>query len=208
MFYSLNYLQPVHVKNIHLLPQYTPNNDVEQSDIPPGLLSVELLFLLHRPFNTSCTVPSTLNLSRILVIVTVVGGGVPNSTLQRRWTSTNSPLSNNTSITTYDHRMIISPLFVCLNTCRTMDVLLCFSSAFWIIQNKNCISLSFRCWEITFQRVYTSIWNTPYYWTNAYPIYIVQFNLSYSIFKICSHQCSCSLKSARNWLSVTPAVAW
>ena len=35
-----------------------------------------------------CTVPSTLNLSRILVIVTIVGGGVPNSTLQRRWTST------------------------------------------------------------------------------------------------------------------------
>ena len=33
-------------------------------------------------------VPSTSNLSRILVTVTLVGGGLPNSTLQRRWTST------------------------------------------------------------------------------------------------------------------------
>ena len=49
--------------------------------------SVELLFLPHRPFNTSCTVPSTSNLSRILVIATIVGG-VPNSTLQLRWVST------------------------------------------------------------------------------------------------------------------------
>ena len=46
------------------------------------------LFLPHRPFNTSCPVPSTTKLSRILVIVILVGGGVPNSTLQRRWTST------------------------------------------------------------------------------------------------------------------------
>ena len=46
------------------------------------LLSVELLFLTQRPLNTSCTVPSTSNLSRILVIVFLVGGGVPNSTLQ------------------------------------------------------------------------------------------------------------------------------
>ena len=32
-------------------------------------LSVELLFLPQRPFNISCTVPSTSNLSRILVIL-------------------------------------------------------------------------------------------------------------------------------------------
>ena len=53
-------------------------------------LSVEFLFLPHRSFNTSCTVHSTLKLSQILVIVTLVGGGgVPNSALQRRWTSAN-----------------------------------------------------------------------------------------------------------------------
>ena len=86
VFYSLNFLKPVHVQNVHLVPQYTPNNDLKQSNIPYGLLlmeyhwwhvqnsmntgdhaktcmtasalslSVELLFLLHRPFNTSCTV--------------------------------------------------------------------------------------------------------------------------------------------------------
>ena len=38
-------------------------------------------FLPHRPFNTTCTVPSTSNLSRILVIVTLIGGDLPNSTL-------------------------------------------------------------------------------------------------------------------------------
>ena len=36
--YSLNFLKPVYVQNVHLVPQYTPNNDVEQSDIPSGLL--------------------------------------------------------------------------------------------------------------------------------------------------------------------------
>ena len=44
-------------------------------------------FLPRRPFNTSCTVPSTSNLPWIRVNVILVGGGVPNSTLQRRWTS-------------------------------------------------------------------------------------------------------------------------
>ena len=38
MFYSLNFLKPVHVQNVHLLPQHTPNNDVELRDIPSGLL--------------------------------------------------------------------------------------------------------------------------------------------------------------------------
>ena len=45
--------------------------------------STGFLFIPHRPFSTSCTVPSTSNLSRNLVIVTPGGrGGVPNSTLQ------------------------------------------------------------------------------------------------------------------------------
>ena len=152
MFYSLNFLKPVHVQNVYLPPQYTPNNYVEQSDIPwivaNGILfwackirwtldfsiqisgehclndffgdraktcmtawalslSVELLFLPHRPFNTSCTVPSTSNLSRILVTVTLVGGGIPYSILRSHWTSTT--FSSNTSVTTYVHRMIIYP---------------------------------------------------------------------------------------------------
>ena len=41
VFYSLNFLTPVHGQNAHLLPQYTPNNDVEQSDIPAGLFLIE-----------------------------------------------------------------------------------------------------------------------------------------------------------------------
>ena len=45
---------------------------------------MELLFLSHRSFNTSCTIPSTSNLPQILVIVTLGAGddGVPNSALQ------------------------------------------------------------------------------------------------------------------------------
>ena len=41
VFYSLNFLKPVHVQNVHLLPQYTPNNDVEESDTLSGLLLTE-----------------------------------------------------------------------------------------------------------------------------------------------------------------------
>ena len=41
VFYSLNFLKPVHVQIVHLLPQYTLNNDVEQSDIPSALLLME-----------------------------------------------------------------------------------------------------------------------------------------------------------------------
>ena len=47
-------------------------------------LSVEILFLPHRLFSISYTVPSTSNLFRILVIVILFGDGVPNATLQRR----------------------------------------------------------------------------------------------------------------------------
>ena len=73
-------------------------------------LSVDLLFLPHRRFNTSCTGSSTSNLSRILVIVTFVcGGGVPIQTTNVVELQQHSPLSNNTSIANYVHRMIISP---------------------------------------------------------------------------------------------------
>ena len=41
VYYSLNFLKPVHVQNVHLLPQYTPNDDFEQNDIPSGLLLME-----------------------------------------------------------------------------------------------------------------------------------------------------------------------
>ena len=177
MFYSLTFLKHVHVQNVHFLPQYTRDNDVEQRNIPSGLLLMEynfwarkiqwtrdfsvstrehclngdrvktcmtasalslaakVLFLPHLPFNTSCTVPSTSNLSRILVIVTLCGG-----VLQQHY-----PLSDNTSINIYVHR------HVCLNT-WTMNMSLCFSNVFWIKYNTNCIPVSFRCWEITFQR--------------------------------------------------------
>ena len=70
-----------------------------------------LLFLPRRPFNTSCTVPSTSNLSPILVNVTVpllvvVYQIQPSKVVE---IEQHSPLSNNTSVTTYVHRMIISP---------------------------------------------------------------------------------------------------
>ena len=70
-------------------------------------LLVELLFLPRRPFNASCTVPSTSNLSRILVILTLVGIVYliqPSNVVELQ----HSPLSNNTSVTTYIHQMIIS----------------------------------------------------------------------------------------------------
>ena len=104
----LSFIKTSNPVQVCLLTQYTPNNDVEQSDIPSGLLLMQLLFLPHRAFNTSCTVPSTTNLSRILVIVTLAGGGVPNSTLQRRWTSAILSTFQHHFSNTYVHRMIIS----------------------------------------------------------------------------------------------------
>ena len=63
-----------------------------------------------------------------------------------------SALSNNISVTTYVHRMIISP--PCLfKHMKNDEGVAKIPSAFWIIHSKNCISCSFRCWEITFQRV-------------------------------------------------------
>ena len=71
-------------------------------------LSAELLFLRRRPFNISCTVPSTSNLSRILVIITflVVAYQIQSSNVIELQ---HSPLSNNISVSTYVYRMIISP---------------------------------------------------------------------------------------------------
>ena len=184
VYYSFNFLKHIHVQNVHLLPQYTPNNDVEQRDIPSGLslmeyyfwasrirwtlnfsipisrehclnvvfgdraktcitasalsLSVELLFLSHRPFNTSCIVPSTSNLSRILVIVTLVGGGVPNWTLQRHWSSNHSPIVSNPSVTTYVHRMIISPPCLFKNMKKDGHVAMLFQCRLDHTQQKLC----------------------------------------------------------------------
>ena len=133
VFYSLNFLKSVHFQNAHLLPQYAPNNDAEQSDIPSGLLLMGYHWWhIQNSMNTrflDITVTRTLlqwllwgscenlhdcvsslviseislssaptfqhilhrsidsNLSRILVIVTLVSGVVPNSTIERRWTS-------------------------------------------------------------------------------------------------------------------------
>ena len=72
-------------------------------------LSVELFFLRHRPFNTSCTVRSTSNMSRILVHVTLVGGGtILNSTSNVVELQQHSPSSE----TSYVHRMIITPPYL------------------------------------------------------------------------------------------------
>ena len=73
----------------------------------------------------------------------------------------NSPLSNKTSVTTYVHRMIISPpcLFRHMKNDERFPAV-CFFSVFWIIHNNNCISVSLRCWEVTFQSVYTSMRHT------------------------------------------------
>ena len=39
------FLQPLHVQNVHLLPRYTPNNDIEQSDMPSGFLLNGILLM-------------------------------------------------------------------------------------------------------------------------------------------------------------------
>ena len=62
-----------------------------------------------------------------------------------------SPFSNNTSVTTYVHRLIISPPCLFKHT-KNDERVLCFSDSFWIIHNKN----SFLCF-ISFLR---SIWDT------------------------------------------------
>ena len=38
------FLKPEHVQNVHLLQQNTPNDDVEQSNIPSGMLLMEYDF--------------------------------------------------------------------------------------------------------------------------------------------------------------------
>ena len=73
-----------------------------------------------------------------------------------------SPLSSNTSVTTCVHRMIISPPYLFIHMRNDERVVILFpvpSGSFTI----KIVFLSFRCWEITFQRVYTSIWDTLYF---------------------------------------------
>ena len=76
-------------------------------------LSVEFLFLPQWPYNTSCTVPSTqtclgflLLLLLCMLLVVVVYQIQPSNVVELQQ---HSPLSNNTSVTIYVHRMIISP---------------------------------------------------------------------------------------------------
>ena len=43
-----------------------------------------------------------------------------------------------------------------------------FKEVYGIQHNTNCISVSFHCWEIMFQRVYTLIWDTLYIYIYIY----------------------------------------
>ena len=83
-------------------------------------------------------------------------------TLQRRLTSTTFSTFNNTSVTTYVHRLIISPPCLFKHMENDERVAMLFQCAFWTIHNKNCISLAFRCRQVMFRKVYTSISNTLY----------------------------------------------
>ena len=71
-------------------------------------LSVELLFFLHQPFNTSCTFHRFQICLRFLLLLSlvVVYQIQPFNIIELQQ---HSSLSNNTSVTTYVHRMIISP---------------------------------------------------------------------------------------------------
>ena len=70
-----------------------------------------------------------------------------NSTLQRRWTST---LTNFTSVTTYVHRMIISPSCLFKYMKNDERVAMLFQCLQDHKQQKYCISASFLCWKITY----------------------------------------------------------
>ena len=113
-------------------------------------------------FNTSCTVPSASNISRILAIVTllvVVYEIQPSVIVELQQ---HSQLSNNTSVTTYVHRLIIpSPCFFINHMKEDEHVATLFQCFLFHTQQTFC-SYSFCCWEITLQRVYTSIWDTLY----------------------------------------------
>ncbi|PSN45415.1 hypothetical protein C0J52_18373, partial [Blattella germanica] len=91
-----------HVQNVPRLPQYTPNNDDEQSDILSGLLLTlrSSMALPLRPIHLwlNCWLP-------LLVVVYQIQPS--NVELQQH-----SRLSNNISLTTYVLRMIISPPYL------------------------------------------------------------------------------------------------
>ena len=89
-------------------------------------LSVELIFLSYRSFNTSCTVPSISNVSDFLLLLPlleVVYQIQPSNVVELQQ---HSPLSNNTSVTPYVHRMIILPpcLFKHMKTDERVAMLL------------------------------------------------------------------------------------
>ena len=161
VFYSLNFLKPIHVQNIHLLPQYTPNNNVECGQVSECKTSIfelakfdehwisqyqshenissmtclgimQKLAWLHQhsryqwnffSFRTDLSTHLALFhqlqtcLGFLLLLPLVVVVVVYIIELQQH-----SPLSNNTSLTTYVHQMIISLPF-CLNIWRTMNML-------------------------------------------------------------------------------------
>ena len=128
-------------KNLHACISTLVNSGTSLSSAP----TFQHIFV---PFHRLQTFLGSLLLLPLLVMVYQIE---PSNIVELQQ---HSPLSNNTSVSTYVHQMIISP-HICLITWTTMNMLLRFSSAFWIVHNKNCVSLSFCCWEITFQRLYT-----------------------------------------------------
>ena len=131
---------------------------------------MELFYLTHRPLNTPCTVLSISNLSRILVIVTllvVVYKIQPSNVFELQQ---HSPLFSYTSVTTYAHRMIISPpclfkhtkndehvarLFQCLLDHTHQNLYLCLIS-FLINNVSKSVYINFRTIYIrnkTFQKL-------------------------------------------------------
>ena len=105
-------------------------------------LSVELLFLPHRPFNTSCAFHRHLTCLRFLLLLSLLVVAYQIQPFNVAELLQHSPLSNNTSVTTYIHQMIISPpclfkhlkndervamLFQCLLNHTQLKLYICFS---------------------------------------------------------------------------------
>ena len=204
VFYSLNFLKPVRVHNVHLLQQYNPKSDVERGQFSECKISIFELakfdehriprYQSHEIFNPMTSLgivqkPAWLHqhtryqwnfsffrtdLSThlslfhrlqtcleflLLPLLVVVYQIKPSNVVEIQQ---HSPLSNNNSVTTYVHRMIITRPWLFKHLKNDERVAIHFQ-CLMDIHNKNWISVSFRCWEITFERVYTSIWDTLYY---------------------------------------------
>ena len=110
---------------LHQHPRYQWNFSFFRTDLLTHLA----------PFHPLETCLRFMLLSPLLVVVYQIQ---PSNVVELQQ---HSSLSNNSSVTTYVHRIAISPP-CCLNKWRTIHVLLNFSSVFWIIHNKNCISFS------------------------------------------------------------------